>query len=95
LSIDTSSLDFVRNRFPDHVDTLERLYKKRESFRSLCDDYRECLGLHERLSQSCEPTAALPRKDLAILLRELEEEILDYLKRGEKVLDFRNRKKNL
>ncbi len=88
MSRDTSSLVPVRQRFSRYAETLERLYKNNESFQSLCDDYQECLALHENCARSITEEAAAYEKESAILLHELEEEILDYLKAEGEVIDY-------
>jgi len=36
----TSPLDLIMARFPEHHESLGRLYGRSESFRSLCEDVR-------------------------------------------------------
>ncbi|MEN6437777.1 MAG: hypothetical protein ABFD97_04275 [Syntrophobacter sp.] len=73
---DTSVLDLIMARFPEHSESLEHLYVKSESFRTLCDDIRECLATLETWSQSMAEEAPVYRKEFATLLQELEEEVL-------------------
>ena len=92
MSSDTSSLVLVMKRFSRHVEALERLYKKNESFQSLCDDYQECLALHESCTRSIAQEAAAYQEDAAILLHELEEEILEYLQAEGELIDYPTQK---
>jgi hypothetical protein len=87
MSSDTSSLVLVMERFSRHAETLERFYKKSESFQSLCDDYQECLALHESCSRFIAQEAAEYQRDSATLLHELEEEILEYLETEGELID--------
>ena len=74
-------------RFPEHREFIGRLYRTSESFQTLCDDYRECLGLHQSCSDSIAQEAAAYREDLALLQSELEEEILEYVEREDELID--------
>lgn len=86
---DTSSLDLIMERFPEHRESLERLDIKSESFRSLCDDIRECLAALETWSQSLAEEATTYRQEFAILLSELEEELLEDVKNEGPLIDYR------
>jgi hypothetical protein len=88
MSSDSSSLALVMERFSRHAETLERLYKKSESFQSLCDDYQECLALHESCFRFIAQEAPAYQRDSATLLHELEEEILEYLETEGERIDY-------
>jgi hypothetical protein len=88
-------LDLIIARFPEHRDSLERLYTRSESFRSLCDDIRECLAALETWSQSMTEEAPAYRKEFATLLQELEEELLEDLKNERDLIEYRTREREL
>jgi len=92
MSNGASSLDLIMARFPGHRESLERLYVKSESFRSLCDDIRECLAGLETWSQSMAEEAPAYRKEFAALLHELEEELLEDVKNEGELIDYRAQK---
>lgn len=92
---DTSSLDLIMTRFPGHRDSLERLYIQSESFRSLCDDIRECLIALETWSQSTVEEAPVYREEFAILLHELEDELLEDVKHEEELIEYRTQERGL
>lgn len=56
-----------------------RLFKKSLSFRSLCEDYRECLAALQHWQQSTSEDAPAWREEYAHLLLELEQEVRQYL----------------
>jgi hypothetical protein len=87
----TSPLDFIVARFPQHRGSLERLYTRSESFRSLCDDIRECLAALETWTQSTAEEAPVYSKEFATLLRELEEELLEDVQNEGELIDYRTR----
>ena len=69
----------VLKRFPEHEETIRRLYRKHASFPSLVKDYARCAEAlrHWRGLASCE--APLRAAEYAALLQELEAEILGHL----------------
>jgi len=83
----TSSLDLIMARFPEHRETLERLYIKSESFESLCDDIRECLAALDTWSRSMQEEAPAYRREYSMLLDELERELLEYVENERNLLD--------
>ena len=85
----SSALVLVMERFPEHGETLARLYRKSESFLSLCDDYEECRAALDSCSRSIREAAAGYQKEWAMLLHDLEEEILEYLEREGGPIDYR------
>lgn len=95
MTSDTSSLDHIVARFPEHRDSLRRLYTRSESFRSLCDDIRECLGALETWSQSTAEEAPVYREEFALLLQELDEELLEDVKNEGEFIDYRTREREL
>ncbi len=89
MTSNTSSLVLVMERFPRHGETLERLYEKSGSFRSLCSDYQKCLSLHELCLRPIAEAAAGFQKNCRILPYELEVEILNYVAREGELIDYR------
>ena len=41
------TLDLAMKHFPEHKTILESLYRQKESFRSLCEDFRDCVRAME------------------------------------------------
>jgi hypothetical protein len=69
----------VIKRFPEHELAIERLVRKNEDFRSMCEDYAvgvEALGRWERAT---DPKRALRIAELRESLAELEAEMLEML----------------
>jgi len=73
------NLHSIIKRFPGQRETIERLSRESDSFRSICEDYLRCADARRYWEQSCSEDAAGRRKEYASLLRELEEEILENL----------------
>jgi hypothetical protein len=72
----------VTERFPEHELTIERLFRRSESFRSMCEDYAlgvEALGRWER---GKDPKRAVRIAELRESLAELEAEILEALEQA-------------
>lgn len=90
---DTSSLELIMARFPEHRDSLERLDTRSESFESLCDDIRECLVALDASSQSMEEEAPAYRKEYRMLLHELDEELLECVENERELVDYRTRER--
>ncbi len=73
----------VLNRFPEHDETVKRLFKVDRTFQSLCGDYIKC---HQALQywQNAESNEAVARRqEYADLLKELELELVEVLNRFE------------
>jgi hypothetical protein len=75
------SLFFVVKRFPEHSEKIQCLFKEKDSFRSLCEDYRVCAKALKYWSDSTSEKASARREEYCVLLQELEEEVLIYLER--------------
>jgi hypothetical protein len=90
-----SPLDLIVARYPEHRDSLERLHTRSESFRSLCEDVRDCLAAIETWTRSTAEEAPAYRKEFAILLQELDEELLEEVKNEGELIDHRTRKRGL
>jgi hypothetical protein len=70
------SLFILFERFPELKETIKALFKKNESFRTLCEDYRQCADTLQYWNQSLGEEALVRMREYETLLRELEEEIL-------------------
>ena len=70
----------INERFPDHKKTIKRLYREDETFQSICEDYQSCYEALKRWSQSVLAEASARKIEYADLLRDLEQEILQYLR---------------
>ena len=75
-----TGLPTVLSRFPDHQETIKRLFREKETFQTLCEDYRECLEALKYWNRSSTPEASQRRAEYSGLLEELETEILEYAK---------------
>jgi hypothetical protein len=64
------------NRFPEHRLAVERLWEVNDSFQALCDGYEDCAAALKYWQQSEATVAPGFLDEYAVLLRELEEEIL-------------------
>ena len=70
------SLYILFERFPEQKETIKALFKKNESFKTLCEDYRLCRESLQHWNQSLDDDAPARMREYEALLRELEEEIL-------------------
>ena len=79
--VDQDQLGFVSvvQRFPEKRESLERLFERDKSFRSLCEEYLACQKAYRFWQGSSLPEAPDLRNDFSSLQRELEEEIMEYL----------------
>lgn len=66
-------------RFSGEGQALARLFQECPSFQSLCQDYQECWIALQKWQQSCAEEASGWRRAYAQLLRELEQEVRQYL----------------
>ncbi len=69
----------VINRFPDQEDALKRLFLRSTDFQGICEDYRKCQDALLHLARSDNDDASASWKEYAMLLKELESEIIEYL----------------
>ena len=69
----------VIKRFPEHELAIERLLRKSESFRSMCDDYAVGVEALRRWERATDPKRELRIAELRDTLAALEEEILEAL----------------
>jgi CCR4-NOT transcriptional regulation complex NOT5 subunit len=75
MPISYTGLSIVLSKFPGRQETIERLFKKNESFQILCEDYRQCSEALKYWNESTSEDAAARRKEYEALLRDLGEEI--------------------
>ena len=69
-------LNLICNRFPDYREFIKELYDESESFRLLCEDYYDCrVMLDKSARMSYKPNSL--QKEYQILLKEIEEELLE------------------
>ena len=73
------SLFAVIERFPRRKDDVRELFKKNDSFQTLCEDYWKCTEALQYWKQSTSGEAVVRRKEYTTLLRDLEAEILENL----------------
>jgi hypothetical protein len=72
-------LSLIMERFPEERKALRNLFQESLSFQSLCDDYRECLAALQPWAQSTSKEAPAICSAYVELLRELEQEVRQYL----------------
>lgn len=69
------SLFILLERFPERKETIVALFKNNESFRTLCEDYRQCGEALQHWIQSLDEDAPVRMQEYEALLQDLEEEI--------------------
>ena len=69
------SLFIIFERFPEQKETIKALFKKNESFKTLCEDYHRCAEALRYWNQSLDEDALLRMREYEALLQDLEEEI--------------------
>jgi hypothetical protein len=74
-----TGLSLIMERFPEEGQALRRFFQESLSFRSLCNDYRECLAELRHWQQSISEEAPAWRDEYIHLLLELEQEVRKYL----------------
>jgi hypothetical protein len=72
-------LDPIRKRFPDKVESIATALAVNINFRTICEDYRDCMHAFKYWSQSEKPEAAARVSEYRTLIVELEKEIADAL----------------
>jgi len=72
-------LRLIKSRFPGRDILIEQVYRHDLPFRSLCKDYRDCLGALGRLEKEESVRAIARREEYAELLEDLSCEIRDWL----------------
>jgi hypothetical protein len=69
----------ILERFPDQRDRIALLMAKDPEFRSICEDYEDCVNALRYWVQSKEPDAETRSIEYRTLILELEEEITQAL----------------
>jgi hypothetical protein len=73
----------VLEKFPKSKAKIRHLFQENSSFQSLCEDYRDCLAAWQHWRQAISEEAPALCQSYAKLLRELDQEIRDYLEHEE------------
>jgi hypothetical protein len=82
----------VIKRFPEHELTIERLVRRSESFRSMCDDYAVGIEALRRWERATDSKRTVRIAELRESLADLEEEMLEALEQEATVRSGRTRK---
>jgi hypothetical protein len=69
----------VLEKFPEAAARIRELFRQSTSFQSLCEDYRDCLAAWQHWRQAASEDAPALYQSYAELLRELEQEVRQYL----------------
>jgi hypothetical protein len=75
----TEPLAAVLKKFPGAKAKIRYLFQHSPSFRSLCEDYRDCLSAWQYWRRAASEEAPTVCRSYAELILELEEEIRQYL----------------
>ena len=75
-----ANLFFIREQFPDIINVIERLMVEDPDFVSLCEDHDDCVIALQYWAASKEPEAGARVSEYHILIEELRDEIIQYLK---------------
>lgn len=78
-----TSLKKVLEKFPEYRLLIEELYRESDSFRSLCEDFTECLEIIRNIDYSECIIRAGYKQEYETLLQELEEELFAKLSKYE------------
>jgi hypothetical protein len=75
------SLNLAMKHFPKHKNILESLYRQNESFRSLCEDFRDCIQAMEYWCKSPSDKEHVPElcEEYKALCTDLKREIAKWL----------------
>lgn len=71
----------IRKRFPEKSETIDFLMVEDPEFRTMCEDYDDCVNACRYWSHSKEPDAETRINEYRTLIQELENEILEALRR--------------
>jgi len=71
-----TGLSILLAEFPDHKEKIQRLYRENETFQNLCEDYRQCSAALNYWNQSHSVDGLARCEEYAVLLKDLEAEIL-------------------
>jgi len=69
-------LEIIFERYPDHHSAIAALYVESESFRSLCEDYMNCLVFIDTLESKMD-SGQHDLEEFQCLLQELSDELDD------------------
>lgn len=78
-----TALGCVIDRFPRRESLIQPLYQTDQTFRTLCEDYCDCLKSLARWTGRTSEDAPAYQKDYRELLSELEIEIENYVNRSQ------------
>ena len=70
-------------KFPEAAAMIRQLFQRSPSFRSLCEDYRDCLAAWRHWRRAVSADAPSLCRSYAELLGELEAEVRQYLENEE------------
>jgi hypothetical protein len=73
------SLFLVIKRFRDRRNAVQQKYRASESFRLICQNYQKCTEALDHWAKSEHEEAPDRRLEYSVLLKELEEEIIQAL----------------
>ncbi len=74
-----AALATVLGKFPEAAAKIRPFFRQSPAFQSLCEDYRDCHAAWEYWRQAPSEEAPALCQSYAELLRELEEEVRQYL----------------
>jgi len=74
-----AALASVLENFPEAAARIRELFQQSASFKSLCEDYRDCLAAWQYWQQASSEDAPALGQSYAELLQELEQEVREYL----------------
>lgn len=74
-----SPLKIVLSKFPEQALLIKELFVVSESFRSLCEDYADCLNVIKDLDCYSQMLQKGYKNEYEVLLLELEEEVFSRL----------------
>jgi hypothetical protein len=76
------NLHYIIARFPEYRQVIVEMYRESNTFRSLCDDYSECMRILDHLNTSKGLIKNQQDKEYLELAGELEQEILTYINKS-------------
>ena len=78
-----TTLYIVIERFPEASQQITELFHQSDFFRSICEDYADCLQVIKRLECSRQMTKKGYKKEYEALLEDLERELFSKLNENE------------
>ena len=82
MSVIHPGLFLIMQKFPDRKHALRQIYRKSESFQSICHNYQKCSEALRYWSESEHEKAPNRQREYSALLQELELEIIQSLEEG-------------